>query len=688
MLTKIRIFMKVNKLSRLIAFCFGTMISTAFTIEPKIKANELVLPQPTELHNLSTKRVTARLTQSHYRKFNLDDEFAGKIFNRYIDWLDVAHNTFLQSDIDELRTKYASKLDEELYEGKLDSAFEMYDVMVKRRYERYKHVLSLLDKPLDLKGHDQIENEREKAPFPVTIEEANKLWEQRVKNDVISLTLKNKKWPEIKKTLIKRYNLAIKRLTQVKPDDVLQTYLNAFAREIDPHTSYLSPRAAKAFQESMNLSLEGIGATLSMEDDITTIKSLIPGAPAARSKKLGVGDKIVGVGQEKGEIEDVIGWRLDDVVDKIKGKKGSKVRLEIEPAKAHKTKIITLTRDTVRLEDSAAKLTIDKVAGKNIAVIKIPAFYIGLANDMRKLLAKIKTKKIEGLIVDLRDNGGGSLTEVVELTRLFIRSGPVVQVRDAFNRIKVYEDESQIQVDKSVATTNKPLYDGKLMVMINRHSASASEIFAAAMQDYNRAIIIGQQTFGKGTVQQSRSLNFVYDLDRDPLGFIQYTIQKFYRIDGGSTQLKGVQADIKFPEIIDAEKTGESFEDNALPWDKIPAANYQEVGNARDVVAVLTEKHQARIAKEPEFITLSENIAIRKERDQRKFTSLNLEERKKEDQADDMKRLKDLNARFIREGKKPLKNLDALPKDYEGPDFFLKEAKQMMFDWLQINKKA
>ena len=672
--------MKLNKASRLVAlFTMGIFVNSSFAVEPQIKESALVIPKPNDQHSISTKRVTARLTQSHYEKFKLDDEFASKIFNRYIDFLDPTHNTLLQSDVEEMRAKYGTKLDDQLYAGELSAAFDMYDLMTKRRYERYKYALSLLDKEPDLKTNDQIEVERDKAPFPKTIAEADKLWEERVKNDIINLYLKEKKWPEIKKTLVKRYDLAIKRLTQIKADDILQTYLNAFAREIDPHTSYLSPRAAKAFQESMNLSLEGIGATLSMEDDITSIRSLVPGAPAARSKKISVGDKIVGVGQgEKGEIEDVIGWRLDDVVDKIKGKKGSIVRLEIEPEKGGKTKIISLTRDKVRIEDSAAKLSMDKVDGKNIAVIKIPSFYIGLTSDVRTLLAQMKEKKADALIIDLRENGGGSLTEVIELSGLFIKEGPIVQVRDAFNRIKVHEDP---EADKSI-------YDGKLMVMINRHSASASEIFAAAMQDYNRAIIVGQQTFGKGTVQQSRSLNFVYDLDKDPLGYIQYTIQKFYRINGGSTQLKGVNADIKFPEIINAAKTGESFEDNALPWDKIPAASYQEAGHARDAVETLTQKHEERVAKNPEFIVVNEDIAIRKDRDERKFMSLNLAERKKENKADEDRRLKNLNERFKREGKKPIKDIDALPKDYEAPDFYLKETEQMMIDWLEIDKKA
>lgn len=668
--------MKYNKFTTLLGLCLGVCSINSFAAEPQIKESELIIPKPTEQHSISTKRVTARLTQSHYHKFQLDDAFSEKIFNRYIDWLDGSHNTFLQSDIDELRAKYATKLDEELYEGKLDIAFEMYELMTKRRYERYKYALSLLDKEPDLKGQDQIENDREKAPFPKTTTEADELWLQRVKNDIINLYLKDKKWPEIKKALTKRYNLAIRRLTQNKADDILQTYLNAFAREIDPHTSYLSPRAAKRFQESMNLSLEGIGATLSMEDDITIIKSLVPGAPAARSKKIAAGDKIVGVGQSKDKIEDVIGWRLDDVVDNIKGKKGSTVYLEIEPAKGGKTKIISLVRDKIRLEDSAAKLTVDKVDGKNIAVIKIPSFYIGLTADVRKLLEQMKTKKADGLIIDLRENGGGSLPEVVELTGLFIKDGPVVQVRDAFNRIRVHED-----------TDSTTLYDGNILVMINRHSASASEIFAAAMQDYNRAIIIGQQSFGKGTVQQNRSLNMVYDLDQEPLGFIQYTIQKFYRINGGSTQIKGVEADIRFPEIINAEKTGEGFEDNALPWDKIPAATYSEVAKARDVVAQLTENHEKRIAKNPEFIALNETITINKERDDRKFTSLNLASRQEESKADEARRLKDLNARFKREGKKQIKDLEQLPKDYEAPDFFLKETEQMMVDWLQFDKK-
>ena len=668
--------MKLNKSkSHFFTFLFSTLVFSTGVLaaQPSINADDIIIPQPALENSLAAKRVTTRLTQSHYRKFQLDDRFSEKIFDRYLKLLDYNHNTFIQADIDEMRAKYALLIDDELNEGRLDIAFAMYDLMMKRRYQRYEYALSLLDKEPDLKQNDRIQIDREDAAWPTNTDEADKLWEERVKNDVINLKLKDKKWSDIKKTLTKRYNLAIRRLTQAKADDIVQLYLNAFAREIDPHTSYLAPRTAKNFNEDMNLSLEGIGATLQQEEDETVIRSLVPGAPADKSKKIKAGDKIIGVGQESGEIEDVIGWRLEDVVDKIKGKKGTKVRLEIEPSKGGKSKIITLVRDKVRIEDRAAKLTVNKVENENVAVITIPGFYIGLTQDVRKLLNEMKEKKATSLIVDLRDNGGGALTEAVELTGLFISDGPVVQVRDAYNRIRVHEDPDNMQV-----------YSGPLLVMINRFSASASEIFAAAIQDYNRGVVIGQNSFGKGTVQQSRSLNFVYDLEQAPLGFIQYTIQKFYRINGGSTQLKGVAADIDFPEIIDLKEFGEEEEDNALPWDKIPAASYSQIGKANDTIAILKQKHLARIAQDPEFITLNEDLQIRNERRDRKYLSLNFDTRKTENDSDDKKRLKDLNARFKREGKKPLKDIDDLPKDYEAPDFFLKEAEKMAADLAKL----
>lgn len=664
--------MKFKKLA--LSIVIGTLFVNvpAWAAKPDISADKIVVPAPSDSNSLEAKRVTSRLIQSHYKKFSLDDALSEKIFNRYIDFLDYSHNTFLQSDVDELRAKYAKHFDDDLNAGDLTAAFAMYDLLQQRRYQRYSYALSLLDKEPNLKENDQIEIDRSKAPFPKTEEEADKLWKERVKNDVISMRLQGKSWSQIKKKLTKRYNLAIKRLTQTKADDITQLFLNSFARELDPHTSYLSPRNAKSFHEDMNLSLEGIGATLQSEDDETIIKSLVPGAPADRSKKIKAGDKIIGVGQgKKGEIEDVVGWRLDDVVEKIKGKKGTTVRLELESAKTGKTRIVTLVRDKVRIEDRAAKLKMEKVDNHNIAVITIPSFYNGLTVDVTKLLAEMKQKNAEALVIDLRNNGGGSLPEVVSLSGLFISDGPVVQVRDAFNRIRVHDDVDPQQ-----------LYNGPMIVIVDRFSASASEIFSAAMQDYGRAIIVGQDTFGKGTVQQSRPLNFIYDTDQTPLGAIQYTIQKFYRINGGSTQLKGVTPDIKIAEFIDESEYGESKEDNALAWDKIPEAQYTRVADLSDLIKNLSENHKTRVANDPEFIVLNQDIETRDQRNQRKFLSLNLADRKAENDKDDAKRLKDLNARFKREGKKPLRKLDDLPKDYEAPDFVLKEVEHMASDML------
>lgn len=661
----------------LITLLAFTLSLPSWAAQPTVKLSEVKTLSPTVDNSTETLRTTNILSLAYYKPFTLNQALSNKIFDRYLNYLDYSHNTFLQSDVDQMRAKYANTLDQQLKTGNLDAAFAMYNLMQKRRYQRYVYALSLLDKEPNLSGNDKIEIDRSKAPFPKTIAQADQLWLDRVKNDIIAQRLKGKSWAEIKKKLTKRYNLALKRLTQTKPDDVTQLYLNSFTRELDPHSSYLSPRNAKDFNEKMNLSLEGIGATLQAEDDETVIKSLIPGAPAERSKQISVGDKIIGVGQgEKGEIEDVVGWRLDDVVDKIKGKKGTKVRLELESAKGGKTRIVTIVRDKIRIEDSAAKLKVNTIDNENIGVITIPSFYNGLTNDVRKLLKEAKEKKIKALIIDLRNDGGGSLNEAISLSGLFITDGPIVQVRDAYSRIRVHYDPDPNEV-----------YTGPLLVLINRFSASASEIFSAALQDYDRAIILGQNSFGKGTVQQSRPLSKFY-LNEKPLGFLQYTIQKFYRINGGSTQLKGVTPDILFPEVIDEKEYGESKEDNALAWDKIPKASYKEAADARKYVPILQQKHLARIAKNPEFIVLNENLAERDKLRQRKYLSLNLAQRQAEYDKDDAKYLKDLNARFKREGKKPIKNIDDLPKDYQAPDFILTEAENIAADLVKLEQKS
>ncbi|MGL5365261.1 MAG: carboxy terminal-processing peptidase, partial [Plesiomonas shigelloides] len=573
--------------------------------------------------------------------FDLNSEFSEKIFDRYLKMLDYNHNVFLKSDIDQF-SKQRDNLDKELKEGKLDTAYALFNLSQKRRYERYAYALSLLDKPMTFTSNETYDLDRSKAPWPTTTAELDKLWYEKVKFDALSLKLAGKDWPAIQETLTKRYNFAIRRLAQTNSEDVFSLFMNAFSREIDPHTSYLSPRNAEQFNNEMNLSLEGIGAVLQADDDYTVIRSLVAGGPASSSKNIAVGDRIIGVGQEGKEMVDVIGWRLDDVVDLIKGPKGSKVRLQILPAgKDSKAREVVLVRDKIRLEDRAAKASVKEVNGQKIGVLEIPSFYVGLSEDVKARLQELRDQKVSGIVIDLRGNGGGALTEATALSGLFIPQGPVVQVRDSYGRIKVNAD-----------TDGVSYYDGPLTVLVDRFSASASEIFAAAMQDYGRALIVGEQTFGKGTVQQHRSLNHIYDLFDKPLGHVQYTIQKFYRINGGSTQHKGVIPDIVMPTGVDPADTGEAFEDNALPWDSIEPAPYDKSGTPTQFVPELTKQHQSRITKDPEFGYIQADIAQYKAlKAKENKISLNLAERQKENQEEDALRLKRVNERLARAGK-------------------------------------
>ncbi|MGB5805558.1 MAG: carboxy terminal-processing peptidase, partial [Vibrio anguillarum] len=436
--------------------------------------------------------------------------------------------------------------------------------------------------------------------------------------------------------------------------------------------SYLSPRNAEQFQSEMNLSLEGIGAVLQMTDDYTIIRSLVAGGPASNSKQLGEGDRIIGVGQDGKEMVDVIGWRLDDVVQLIKGPKGTKVKLQVLPeGKDAKSHVVTIVRDKIRLEDRAVKSKIIEKNGKKIGVLEVPSFYVGLAQDTDKLLTELKQKKVDGVIVDLRNNGGGALTEATALSGLFIESGPVVQVRDSYGRVNVNSD-----------TDGKISYQGPMTVLVNRYSASASEIFAAAMQDYGRAIIVGENSFGKGTVQQHRSLNHIYDLFDKELGYVQYTIQKFYRIDGGSTQNKGVVPDIALPTAIEAKDTGESVEPNALPWDQIERAKYDKLQANEKLIAKLSAQHQARIANDMEFGFINEDIAKYKAEKDDNTISLNESVRKQESDKADELRLARINMRQAANGLKPYKTLQDVPKDYETPDVYLEEAVAITVDML------
>lgn len=631
-------------------------------------------------HATVSERVTSRFIRSNYRQFTLDADFSGKIFDRYLNMLDYSHNVLQACDLAKFANR-KTQVGEALKSGKLDIFYDLYNMALKRLFERYIYALSLLEKPMNFTGTDTIELDRSKSPWPKNQSELNSLWDAKVTYDELNLKLAGKTHKQIRDILTKRYQLAIKRLTQSNSEDVFELAMNAFAHQIDPHTNYLSPRNTEQFNTEMSLSLEGIGAVLQMDDDYTLIHSMIPGGPAEKSKMVNVGDRIIGVSKEAQGIVDVIGWRLDDVVSLIKGPKNSQVRLEILPAgKVAKTRIVTLRRDRIRLEDRAVKMIIKTVSKEKVGVLDIPGFYMGLTDDVKVQLQKMAKQDVKSMIIDLRTNGGGVLTEAVSLAGLFIPSGPVVQIRD--NNGKVHEEAD---------TDNVTYYKGPLVVLVNRFSASASEIFAAAMQDYGRALVVGEPTFGKGTVQEYRSLNRIYDQMLRPewpeIGSVQYTIQKFYRINGGSTQRKGVTPNILMPTGFNPAEIGEAFEDNAMPWDSIKATSYIKAGDITVFEHYLLKDHKMRIAKNPEFQYIMQDIAHYKAlKDKHNIVSLNLAVREQETHEDDATQLLRFNDRLLRTGKKPINSLDDMPKNYQQPDPYLDETVYIALDLAHLEK--
>lgn len=649
------------------------LAASAQALEAKYSLSDLPQLAPEQQHATASKRVASRFTRSHYKHFSLDDKFSSQVFDRYIEMLDYNKSFLTASDVKQFE-RWRNQFDDQLKSGDTSGAFDIFNKVLQRRFDRYQFAISQLDTEIKFDKDEDFIIDRSELEWPKNQAELNEIWRKRVKYDALNLKLAGKDWKEIQETLGKRYNNAVKRLTQTHSEDVFQLYMNAFSREVDPHTSYLSPRNAEQFQSEMNLSLEGIGAVLQVKDDYTTIQSLVAGGPAASSKKLAAGDRIIGVGQDGEKIVDIIGWRLDDVVQLIKGPKGSKVILDILPeGKNSKSYTVTIVRDKIRLEDRAVKSEVKTFEGKKIGVIEVPSFYVGLSEDTKKELAKLNDQKVDGVVIDLRNNGGGALTEATALSGLFISSGPVVQVRDSYGRVKVNSDSD-----------NQIYFNGPLTVLINRYSASASEIFAAAMQDYGRAVVLGEQSFGKGTVQQHRSLNHLYDLFDKPLGHVQYTIQKFYRINGGSTQNLGVVPDISFPTAVDPSETGESVEDNALPWDSIKPAKYQQLHNYSSILPKLNEEHLARIKNDMEFGFINEDIKTYKKEKDINSISLNEKTRLAEQDKEDADRLVRLNKRQKALGKKPFADLDAVPKDYEAPDAYLDEAIGITADLTKI----
>uniref|UniRef100_UPI003BAC6EFE carboxy terminal-processing peptidase n=1 Tax=Ningiella ruwaisensis TaxID=2364274 RepID=UPI003BAC6EFE len=656
--------------------------------QAKVVTEKLVIPEleQEKQHSIAAKRISDLFTRAHYKKVDIDDALSEKVYERYLDALDISKHFFLSSDI----AKFAEnrdKFDEAIRIGDLQIAYDMYEQNLQRRQERYEYALSLLDEPFDFaKEGDKFYYDREDSDWAGSTAELDELWRQRVKYDALNLKLADKTWEETQDILQKRYNRAIKRLTQTKSEDVFQAVMNSFARSIEAHTSYLSPQRTERFQMDMNLSFEGIGAVLELEDDHTTIKSVVAGGPADKSGEIKPTDKIIGVAQEDEDaFTDVVGWRLDEVVELIKGPKGSQVKLQVQKGGTSSKKVVevAITRDKIKLEDRAAKSEIIEQqegpnAGKKIGVIEIPSFYHQLHVDVMKLLNELKSENIDGLIVDLRGNGGGSLPEAVALSGLFIDKGPVVQIRHESGHIEVNRDKDGLVQ-----------YDGPLTVLVDRFSASASEIFAAAMQDFNRAIIIGEQTFGKGTVQQHRSLSRVYDFFDNKLGAVQFTMAKFYRINGGSTQHKGVKPDILYPTAIDPEEWGESREENALPWDSIRRANYTSLPTTSNTVDILTAKHAARTLKDPEFQYIFEDIEEYNKNKDKKYISLVEAERIAEKEESEAKQLARINERLERLGLEKLSSLEEdVPEALEEIDPFLTEAANITFDMIDSGSYA
>jgi carboxyl-terminal processing protease len=633
--------MKKHVLTALLAFAMSAHVVTA---QPeKVAAAPL---KPTAAQAQAALWASRVMSRYHYKALPLDDEMSEKIFDNYLKWLDGEKLYFTQADLNQLMTM-RTKLDDAINNENLTLPFQIYNLYQQRFSERMTYARELLKGKFDFTNDESLQLDREKAAWTRNEDEVRDLWRKRVKNDWLRLRLAGKDDKAIRETLDKRYENYQGRIKKLNNEDVFQMFMNAYATAIEPHTNYLGPRSAENFDIAMRLSLEGIGAVLQSRDDYTVIREIVPGGPAALSGKLKVGDRIVGVAQgDKGVFTDVLGWRIDDVVQLVRGEKDSTVRLDVIPSDAGpdgKHVSISLVRKKINMEEQSAKKSIIKVkeggVERRIGVISLPTFYLDFearrrgdkdfksaTRDVARILGELKKEKVDNVLIDLRNNGGGSLIEAVELTGLFIDKGPVVQQRSAEGRVEVESD-----------TNGGLAWDGPMGVLINRGSASASEIFAAAIQDYGRGIVIGEPSFGKGTVQTLINLDRFAPSEKVHYGELKMTIAQFFRINGGTTQLRGVTPDIKLPVTADVDNFGESSYDNALPWVQIKPANFAPAGDLRDLISPLQKRHEARVAKDKDFQYLSEDIAevvkLRKDN----LISLNEAVRRKERDAQEAK---------------------------------------------------
>lgn len=670
----------MNKIIKVAVAC--ALVGYAIVSEAKLTVpslEQMPVLSPEERHETSCSRIYNYFTRAHYKIVDVNDDFAKNVIGRLMNYLDMNHSLYTQSEVDSIYAHTKSILNG-INKCELDYPYSLYNENIKKRYQKYKFMIDNVSENLDLNTNETIALDRTKAPFAKTEDDLKSLWEAELKNEFETQLLNGKTKAQAVERIKNRYIVAMRRISQYSSEDVFSAFENSFAAAIDPHTNYFGPVESENFNDDMNLSLEGIGAVLSQEDEYTVILQIMPGSPAEKSKKLKPKDKIVAVKQEHGKFEDIIGWRLTEVVKKIKGKKGTKVVLEIERGEgaAAKTFNVELTRDKIRLQDKEAKSKVyTSYDGRKIGVITISSFYTDLSLNVKRELSKLESENVDGIIVDLRNNGGGLLPEAVYTTGLFIKDGPVVLVRDVNGNESAYDD-----IDASM------LYKGPLVVLINRLSASSSEIMAAALQDYGRALIVGDTSYGKGTVQQSRPLTRLYDLIGADLGSIHYTIAKFYRINGGSTQLKGVTPDIAMPTLIDVTEFGEKTEPNALNWDKIAPSKYQKYSDPSFFVKDLMALHEKRISTDPVFkVIQSERDRYYKLKNSKTLT-LNFEERKKMFDEDEKITLNNTNIRLKAMHKKEVKSVKDLPDDFEYDDPILQETVNITSDYSDMLTKA
>lgn len=578
----------------------------------------------------------------HFRKISLNDSLSAVILQGYIETLDNNKSYFLASDIEKFNA-YSDKIDDLTKDSSVKPAYIIYEVFRQRFDQRMDYIYNtLLEYEFDFTKEEYYDTDRSESEYAKTADELNDVWRKIIKGQVLSLKLNGKNEDEIASTIEKRYDRFKKAIGQYNSDDIFELYMNAIAEAYDPHSNYFSAKTSERFQQNMSLSLEGIGARLQLDNDFTKIVEILPGGPAMKSNLLQPDDRIIAVGQGgEGEMVDVIGWRLDDVVELIKGPKGTTVRLDVLPAETGvngPSKLITLVRDKIKLEDMEAKAEIMPVIRNgqsyDLGVVKLPSFYMDFeayqrgdknynstTRDVRKLVEELKAKNIDGLMIDLRNNGGGSLSEAIDLTGLFIKDGPVVQVKTASNKIEVGSDE-----DSNV------IYDGPLTVMINRFSASASEIFAGAIQDYGRGVVLGETSYGKGTVQSVIDLGRYLNVpEGEKVGQLKLTLQKFYRVTGSSTQHLGVSPDVNFPSAFDAEEFGESSRPSALPWDQIKGTKYDKVDDVSDkLLAQLRADYENRLKNDKFLAELASETADLKSNILKTKISLNEAQRKLE----------------------------------------------------------